>query len=71
MRRDLPYKRGTSIRERVEPKLLALGYDTSTLQIVRFGGGSFYEIVLEDRIVGSYTARRDELRMFDKIEEKA
>lgn len=71
MRRDLPYKRGTPIKERVEPKLLALGYDTSTLRVIRFGGGSVYEVVLDDRIVGSYTAQIDELRMVDKIEEEA
>ena len=69
MRRDLPYKRGTPIKDRVEPKLQALGYDTSTLQIVRFGRGQIYEVVLDDRIVGSYSALGDELRMFDNAEE--
>jgi hypothetical protein len=53
----------------VEPQLQALGYDTSALQIVRFGRGQIYEVVLDDRIVGSYSALGDELRMFDTVEE--
>lgn len=63
------YKRGTPILDRVKPQLQAKGYDTSTLRLVRFGGGSVYEIVLKDRIIGKYTAQIDELLIFDKIGE--
>ena len=60
------YKHGTPIRDRVVPQMKALGYDTHTLQLVRFGGGLVYEIVLEGRIIGKYTANIDELVIFDK-----
>jgi hypothetical protein len=65
MRWPKKYKRGTPIRDRVEPRLRELGYDTSTLRLVRFGGGTVFEIALDDRIMGRYTAQNDELVIFD------
>lgn len=63
------YKRGTPIKDRVEPRMRALGYDTRTLQVVRFGNGQIYEIVLDDRIIGKYTAVIDELFIYQVPEE--
>lgn len=63
------YKRGTPIKDRVEPQLQELGYNTSSLRVVRFGGGHIYEIVLDERIVGKYTAQIDELVMHSKPNE--
>lgn len=69
MRRRI-YKRGTPIRDRVEPRLQELGYDTSTLRVVRFGiGGATHEIVLNDRIVGEYDHLHDSLRLYSQPEE--
>ena len=61
------YKRGTSIKDRIEPRMRDQGYDTSTLRVVRFGGGQLYEIVIEDRIVGKYTAQIDEMVLYSDI----
>lgn len=63
------YKRGTPIQDRVEPRMKALGYDTSTMQVVRFGGGQVYEIVLGGRIIGKYTSQIDELVIVETPEE--
>lgn len=60
------YKRGTPIRDRVEPQLQELGYDTSTLRVVRFGGGCINEIVLNDRIIGEYDHLHDTMRLYSK-----
>lgn len=55
------FKRGTPVKDRVEPRLQALGYDTSTLQVLRFGYGSIYEILLDEHIIGSYNLLTDQL----------
>lgn len=65
IRKPEKYKRGTPIRDRVEPRMRARGYDTNTLQVIRFGGGQVYEIVLGGRIIGKYTAKIDELVLFE------
>lgn len=63
------YKRGTPIRDRVGPQIRDLGYDTSSLQVVRFGGGHVYEVVLEERIVGKYDGQYDKLHLYSTPEE--
>lgn len=63
------YKRGTPVQDRVEPQLQELGYDTSTLRVVRFGAGFTYEVVLDERIVGEYNVTHDSLHLYSKPEE--
>ena len=71
IKRRRPYKRGTPIKDRVEPKLQELAYDTETLRLVRFGtGGGTYEIVINERIIGEYDSLHDRLHIYSKPEEQ-
>lgn len=66
-----PYKRGTPMQDRVAPKLAQLGYDISTLRLVRFGrGGGTYELVLNDRIIGEYDGLHDRLYVYSEPTEQ-
>ena len=59
------YKKGTPVRDRVEPRLQEMGYNTSSLRVVRFGSkGTTFEIVLDDRIVGEYVTADDKLHLY-------
>ena len=63
------FKRGTPVKDRIEPQLRALGYDTSTLEIHRFCKGSIYDIFLEGNGVGSYNHLTDTLDVPELPEE--
>ena len=64
------YKRGTPVRDRVDPQLQERGYNTSTLRLTRLGrGGGTYEIVINDRIIGEYDALHDKLHLCSNPEE--
>lgn len=53
----------------VKAHLEQMGIDTSTLKIVSFGRGTYHDISIEDRIIGSYEHRSKEFR-FSKYEDE-
>lgn len=53
----------------VKQELQDRGIDTSTLQIITFGRvGSYYDIILDDRVVGTYEGNSKTITLtgFDK-----
>lgn len=63
------YESGTPVKDRVEPQLQALGYDTSTLEVVRFGRSPLTEILIRGRSVGTYHIPQDILRIYNTTKE--
>jgi hypothetical protein len=56
------------VYEIVKEHLEQRGIDTSTLKIVSFGRGTYHDISLGDRIVGSYEHRSEKIKL-DYLEE--
>lgn len=53
----------------VKSQLMQMGIDTSTLAVISFGRGTYHDIILNDRIVGSYNHIDKMLRLHPQDDE--
>lgn len=56
--------------EQVNELMKGRGIDTATLEIVAFGRGPFREVIIADRIVGSYNCKSCRLTLTEDMVEQ-